>query len=186
MILEEVKRDVLFDGRDPRSVGNGTAVSSPLAGAIVSPGSKWPFPSVLPKGLAPTSGTRRTPPPPTTRSNAEWHSALQTKSRDEKWDQRDRLSQLTVEDSGGLARSSGGRGSGGPDGQRRCYSCHHLIRLILFHPSFEGGGVSGNTWRRHPSRFFPYGNWDRAGPEDETEGCPRSQSAIRHERGHPK
>ena len=30
------------------------------------------------------------------------------------------------------------------------------------------------------------GNWDRAGPEDETEGWPRSQSAIRHERGHPK
>ena len=25
-----------------------------------------------------------------------------------------------------------------------------------------------------------------AGPEDETEGCPRSECAIRHERGHPE
>ena len=33
--------------------------------------------------------------------NVEWHSALQTKSRDEKWDPRDRLSQLPVEESGG-------------------------------------------------------------------------------------
>ena len=97
LILEEVKRDVLFDGRDPGSVGNGTAVSSPLTGAIMSPGSKQPFPSVLPEGLAPAGGT------PLTRSSAEWHSALQTKSRDEKWDQRDRLSQLPVEESGGLA-----------------------------------------------------------------------------------
>ena len=24
------------------------------------------------------------------------------------------------------------------------------------------------------------------GPEDETEGCPRSESAMRHERGHPE
>ena len=44
------------------------------------------------------------------RSNAEWHS----KSRDEKWDPRDRLSQLPVEESGGPTRSSGGRESGGP------------------------------------------------------------------------
>ena len=68
-----------------------------------------------------------------------------------------------------------------------------------FSSSFEGGGASGNAWRRHPSRFFPYGNWDggrtRTPPPeyrtepvqgDEAEGCPRSQSAIRHKRGHPK
>ena len=162
IILEEVKRDVLFCGRDPGSVGNGTAVSPPLTGAIMSPGSKHPFPSFLPDGQAPTSRIRRTP---LTRSSAEWHSALQTKSWDEKWDQCDRLSQLPVEESGGPARASRGRGSGSPDSQRRYYSCHHLILLILFHPSFEGGGVSGNAWRRHPSRFFPYGNWD-GGDED--------------------
>ena len=58
LILEEVKRDVLFYGQDPGSVGNGTAVSSPLTGAIMSPGSKQPFPSFFPEGLAPTGGTR--------------------------------------------------------------------------------------------------------------------------------
>ena len=63
LILEEVKRDVLFYGRDPESVGNRTAVLSPLTGAIMSPGSKQLFPSFLPEGLAPTSGTRRTPTP---------------------------------------------------------------------------------------------------------------------------
>ena len=78
-------------------------------------------------------------PPPLTCSSAEWHSALQTKSRDEKWDQRDRLSQLPVEESGGLARSSGGRGPGRPDSQRRYYSYHHLIILILFHPALREG-----------------------------------------------
>ena len=61
IILEEVERDVLFCGRDPGSVGNRTAVSPPLTGAIMSPGSKRPFPSFLPVGQAPTSGTRRTP-----------------------------------------------------------------------------------------------------------------------------
>ena len=61
LILEEVKRDVLFDGRDPGSDGNGTAVSTPLTGAIMLPGSKQPFPSFLPEGQAPTSGTLRTP-----------------------------------------------------------------------------------------------------------------------------
>ena len=141
IILEEVKRDVLFYGRDPGSVGNGTAVSPPLTGAMMSPGSKQPFPSFLPDGQAPTSGTRRTP---LTRSSAEWHSALQTKSRDKRWDQRNRLSQLPVEESGGPARSSRGRGSGSPDSQRRYYSCHHLILLILFHPALREG-VSRET-----------------------------------------
>ena len=116
LILEDVKRDVPFDGWDRGSVGNETAVSPQLTGAIMSPGSKQPFPSFLPEGQAPTSGTRQTP---LTRSSAEWHSALQ--SRDEKWDQRDRLSQLPVEESGGLAQPSRGRGSGSPDSQRRYY-----------------------------------------------------------------
>ena len=112
--------------------------------------------------------------PPLTRSSAEWHSALQTKSRDEKWDQRDCLSQIPGEESGGLALASRGQGSGSPDSQRHYYSCHHLILLILFSSSFEGGGASGNAWRRHTSPFFPYGNWDGRGqgrrpPEYRTE-----------------
>ena len=55
---------------------------------------------------------------------------------------------------------------------------------------FEGGGVSGNAWPRHPSCSFPYGNWDggdedpAAKKEDAAEGCPRSQSTLRRERGH--
>ena len=88
--MDVVEKDVLFCGQDPGSVGNGTAVSPLLTGAIMSPGSKQPFPSFLPVG-------------PLTRSNAEWHSALQTQSRDGEWDQRDRLSQLPVEESGGPA-----------------------------------------------------------------------------------
>ena len=95
-----------------------------------------------------------------TRSNAEWHSALQTKSRDEKWDQRDRLSQLPVEESGGLARSSGGRGPGSPDSLRRYYSYHHLILLILFHPALREGVPRETRGGDTPPRFFPYGNWD--------------------------
>ena len=94
-------------------------------------------------------------------SNAEWHSVLQTKSRDEKWDPRDRLSQLPVEESGGPTRSSGGRGSGGP------------AETLLF--------VSSPS-----SPLFSFMTIGTVGPEDETEGCPRSESAIRHERGHPK
>ena len=159
MILEEVKRDVLFYGRDPGSVGNGTAVSPPLTGAIMSPGSKQPFPSFLPYGQAPTSGTRRTP---LTRSSAEWHSALQTKSRDEKWDQRDRLSQLPVEESGGPARASRGRGSGSPDSQRHYYSCHHLILLILFHPALREG-VSRETRGGDTPPDFPIWQFRRGG-----------------------
>ena len=37
---------------------------------------------------------------PLTHSNAEWHSALQTQSRDGEWDQRDCLSQLPVREWG--------------------------------------------------------------------------------------
>ena len=55
--------------------------------------------------------------------------------------------------------------------------------------------MSGNAWRRHPSRSFLCCKWDGgtrtaapkredgAGPGDEAEGCPRSQSAIRRDRG---
>ena len=67
----------------------------------------WPEGSEIPAGSDPdrTRGTEILPEPPLPRrktaSNAEWHSALQTKSRDEKWDQRDRLSQFPVEECGG-------------------------------------------------------------------------------------
>ena len=130
--MEEVKRDVLFYGWDPGSVGNGTAVSSPLTGAIMLPG----------------------------------------KSRDEKWDQRDRLSQLPVEESGGLARSSGGRGPGSPDSSY--YSYHHLIFLILFHPALREG-VSRETRGGDTPPAFSHmaigtgGGRGRRPPENRTE-----------------
>ena len=82
---------------------------------------------------------------PLTRFNAEWHLALQTKSRDEELDQRDRLSQLPVEESGGPARASRGRGSGSPDSQRHYYSCHHPVLLILFLSSVLREGVCRET-----------------------------------------
>ena len=77
--------------------------------------------------------------------------------------------------------------SGSPDSRRRYYSCHHLILFILFHRSFEGGGVSGNAWRRQPSLFFPYGNWDGGGtktppPENKTE--PVQGTRLRDVQGH--
>ena len=151
--------------RDPRSVGNGTAVSSPLTGAIVLPGSKWPFPSVLPEGLAPTSGTRQTPPNhalmlsgirPCRRSLGTRNGINGIVCRSFRWKRVEAWPDCPGNDDLGAWR-------------RRCYSCHHLLLLILFHPSLEGGGVSGNAWRRHPSHFFPYDNWDKAGPEDEIE-----------------
>ena len=40
---------------------SGAAVSPPLMGAIMSPWGQQPFPSFLPAGKAPMSGTRRTP-----------------------------------------------------------------------------------------------------------------------------
>ena len=50
----------------------------------------------------------------------------------------------------------------------------------FFSSKFGGRGCLGKRVAETPLPLFPYGNWDRAGPEDETEGCPRSQSAIRH------
>ena len=124
--------------------------------------------------------------PPLTRSSAEWHSALQTKSRDEKWDQRDRSSQLPVEESGGLARASRGRGSGSPDSQRRYYSCHHLILLILFHPALREG-VSRETRGGDTPPAFSHmaigtGGMRTPPPENRTE--PVQGTRLRDVHGH--
>ena len=73
---------------------------------------------------------------PLTRSDAEWHSALQTKSRDE---------EVPVEESGGPARASRGRGSGSPDSQRHYYLCHHPVLLIPFLSSVLREGVCRET-----------------------------------------
>ena len=56
-----------------------------------------------------------------------------------------------------------------------------------FSSSFEGGGVLVNAWRRHPSRFFPYGNWDGGRtrtptPENRTE--PVQGTRLRDVHGH--
>ena len=58
--------------------------------------------------------------------------------------------------------------------------------FCFFFICVKGGGASGNARRRHPSRLFFFMAIGTAGPKDETEGCPRSECAIRHERGHPE
>ena len=127
-------------------------------------------------------GTAVSSSPREPRSDVEWHSVLQTKSRDERLDPRHLLSQLPVEESGraGPAVRRTRIGRPGRDIAVRVIafssSCFFFIRV-------KAGGALGNAWRRHPSRlsFFM-----AVGPGDQTEGCPRSECAIRHERGHPE
>ena len=173
-------------GTQDRPRRGGRRVARPM-----TPPHRPPPPSISPRRSPrlTTSAVRECPQstvsdPPEPRSNAEWHSALQTKSR-----ARNGINRIVCRSFRWKRVGAWPNRPGDQDleaRQRRCYSCHHLLLMILFHPSLEGGGVSGNAWRRHPSRFFPYGNWDRDELGDETEGCPRSESAIRHERGHPK
>ena len=98
--------------------------------------------------------TRREP-----RSNAEWHSVLQTKSRDEKRDPRDRLSQLPVEESGGPTRSSRGRGSGGPTETLLFVSSPSSSSdsfLSVLREGVPRETRGGDT----PPALFLYDNWD--------------------------
>ena len=70
--------------------------------------------------------------------------------------------------------------------QRHCCSYH---RLLLLSDSFSSvlreGVPRGTRGGDNPPAFF-FMTIGTAGPEDETEGCPRSECAIRHERGHPE
>ena len=68
------------------------------------------------------------------RSNVEWHSVLQTKSRDEKWDPWDHLSQLPVEESGGADPIVRGTRIWRPDRDIAVRIIAFFFFLILFHP----------------------------------------------------
>ena len=64
--------------------------------------------------------------------------------------------------------------------QRHCCSYHRLLLLSDSFSSVLREGVPRGTRGRDTVTI------GTAGPGDETEGCPRSESAIRHERGHPE
>ena len=102
-------------------------------------------------------GTAVSSSPREPRSDVEWHSVLQTKSRDKKLDPGHLLSQLPVEESGRADPAVRGTRIGRPDRDI-------ALRVIVFSSSYfffirvEGGGASGNAWRRHPSHLFLYGN----------------------------
>ena len=70
--------------------------------------------------------------------------------------------------------------------QRLCCSYHRLLLLSDSFSSMLREGVPRGTrgGDTPPALFFM--TIGTAGPEDETEGCPWSESAIRHERGHPE
>ena len=109
--------------------------------------------------------TRREP-----RSNAEWHLVLQMKSRDEKWDPRDHLSQLLVEESGGGADPIV-RGTRIRRPDRDIADSYH--RLLLLSDSFSSVPRETRDGDTPPALFFM--TIATVGPEDETEGCPRSE-----------
>ena len=68
------------------------------------------------------------------RSDVEWHSVLQTKSRDKKWDPRDRLSQLPVQESGGADPIVRGTRIWRPGRDIAVRIIAFFFYLILFHP----------------------------------------------------
>ena len=129
-------------------------------------------------------GTAVSSSPREPRSDVEWLSVLQTKSRDEKLDPGHLLSQVPVEESRRADPAVRGTRIGRPDRDI-------AVRVIAFSSSYfffirvKGGGASGNAWRRHPPAFSLW-QIRTMGPGDRTEGCPRSECAIRHERGHPE
>ena len=98
-------------------------------------------------------GTAVSSSPGEPHSDVEWHSVLQTKSRDERLDPGHLLSQLPVEESRWADPAVRGTRIGRPD---RDIAVH----VIAFSSSYfffirvKGGGASGNACRRHPSRLF--------------------------------
>ena len=130
-------------------------------------------------------GTAVSSSPREPRSEVEWHSVLQTKSRNERLDPGHLLSWLPVEDSGRADPAVRGTRIGRPDRDI-------AVRVIAFSSSYfflfirvKGGDASGNAWRRHPSRLCFMANEDNGsgGPDG---GMSTTECAIRHERGHPE
>ena len=85
---------------------------------------------------------------------------------------------------GGLTRPSGGRGSGGPAETLLFLSSPSLLPGS-FSSVLREGVPRGTRGGDNPPAFF-FMAIGTSGPGDQTEGCPRSECAIRHERGHPE
>ena len=126
-------------------------------------------------------GTAVSSSPREPRSEVEWHSVLQTKSRDERLDPGHLLSWLPVEEIG----PSGGRGSGGPTETLLFVSSLFLLLTSFFSSVLREGVPQGTRGGDTPPAFALW-QMRTMGPGDRTEGCPRSECDIRHERGHPK
>ena len=120
------------------------------------------------------------------RSEVEWHSVLQTKSLDEKLDPGHFLSRLPVVESRRADPAVRGTRIGRPGRGRAVHVIAFPSSHFFLFIRFKGGGVSGNARRRHPSRFCFMANQDNGSGGPDEGGCPRSECAIRHERGHPE
>ena len=127
-------------------------------------------------------GTAVSSSPREPRSDVEWHSVLQTKSRDEKLDLGHLLSQLPVEES--RRADPAVRGTGGPTETLLFVSSLSLL-LTSFSSVLREGVPRGTRGGDTPPAFSLW-QIRTMGPGDQTEGCPRSECAIRHERGHPE
>ena len=85
---------------------------------------------------------------------------------------------------GGPTRPSGGRGSGGPTETLLFVSSLSLL-LTSFSSVLREGVPRGTRGEDTPPAFSLW-QIRTMGPGDRTEGCPRSECAIRHKRGHPE
>ena len=119
------------------------------------------------------------------RSEVEWPSVLQTKSLDEKLDPGHLLSRLPVVESRRADPAVRGTRIGRPNRGS-------AVRVIAFPSSYfflfirVKGGVSRGTRGGDTPPAFALWQTRTTGSGDRTEGCPRSECAIRHERGHPE
>ena len=86
---------------------------------------------------------------------------------------------------GGPTRPSGGRGSGGPTETLLFVSSLFLLLTSFFSSVLREGVPLGTRGGDTPPTFALWQS-RTMGPGDRTEGCPRSECAIRHERGHPE
>ena len=129
-------------------------------------------------------GTAVSYSPQEPRSDVEWHFVLQTKSRDEKLDPGHLLSQLPVEESWRADPAVRGTRIGRPD---RDIAVRVIASLLLtsFSSVLREWVPQGTRGGDAPPAFF-FMAIRTIGPGDRTEGCPRSECAIRHERGHPE
>ena len=132
-------------------------------------------------------GTAVSSSPREPRSEVEWHSVLQTKSLDEELDPGHLLSWHPVVESRRAHSVVRGTRIGRSDRKHGC-SCHRFsfFLLLSFYP-LQGRGCLGERVAETP--LPPLALWQTrtTGPGDRKRGgCPRSECAIRHERGHPK